>query len=161
MWQSGLTLRPPNSPEDLPGYPKKYLTLLRILIEIAGRSIGGLCARTLRFGIGLSLEELVIRHALGLDVKEISREDQAAGVMMIPIPRAGVLEEVRGVRAAEAVTGIQEVTITTHLGKLLVPLPEGSSYLGFIFARSARPDEVEQALRESALRLEFEVNPES
>lgn len=127
------------------------------VIEIAGRSIGGLCARTLRFGLGLSLEELVIRHALAFDVREISREDLAAGVMMIPIPRAGVLDEVRGIQLAEAVTGIQEVTITAHPGKLLVPLPEGSSYLGFIFARAAEPDDVEHALREAMLRLEFRI----
>jgi biotin carboxylase len=125
------------------------------VIEIAGRSIGGLCARTLRFGLGLSLEELVIRHALGLDVRGISREDRAAGVMMIPIPRAGVLEEVRGLASAEAAPGIVEIAITAHRGKLLVPLPEGSSYLGFIFAKGTEPREVEQALREAFSRLEF------
>jgi hypothetical protein len=125
------------------------------VIEIAGRSIGGLCARTLRFGLGLSLEELVIRHALGFDVRGISREDRAAGVMMIPIPRPGVLEEVRGVPSAEAVPGIEEIAITAHRGKLLVPLPEGSSYLGFIFAKGTEPGEVEQALREAFSRLEF------
>ncbi|MGH9461224.1 MAG: ATP-grasp domain-containing protein [Vicinamibacteria bacterium] len=127
------------------------------VIEIAGRSIGGLCARALRFGLGLSLEELVIRHALGFDVRGISREDRAAGVMMIPIPRAGVLEEVRGLPSAEAVTGIEEIAITAHPGKLLVPLPEGSSYLGFIFAKGTEPGEVEQALREAFSRLEFRI----
>ena len=130
------------------------------VIEIAGRSIGGLCARTLRFGVGLSLEELVIQHALGQDVRGFSRERQAAGVMMIPIPGAGILEEIRGVREAEAVSGIQEVAITTPLGKRLVPLPEGSSYLGFIFARAASPAEAELALRDAARRLDFVIRPE-
>jgi len=127
------------------------------VIEIAGRSIGGLCARTLRFGLGLSLEELVIRHALGFDVREISRESRAAGVLMIPIPRAGLLEEVRSVDSAKAVPGVEEISITAHRGKELVPLPEGSSYLGFVFARAERPDEVERALREAWRRLEFEI----
>lgn len=127
------------------------------VIEIAGRSIGGLCSRTLRFGLGLSLEELILRHALGHDVSEIRREENAAGVMMIPIPRGGVLEEVTGLDDAKSVNAIDEVTITAPLGKRLVPLPEGSSYLGFIFARAETPAEVEAALREAHQRLRFTI----
>ncbi len=131
------------------------------VIEIAGRSIGGLCSRSLRFGVGLSLEELLLRHALGMDVSTLFRESVASGVMMMPIPQAGVLKGVRGVREAEAVSGVQEVTITSHLGKVLVPLPEGSSYLGFIFARGETPVTVESALREAAACLDFVINPPS
>ncbi len=131
------------------------------VIEIAGRSIGGLCSRSLRFGVGLSLEELLLQHALGMDVSTLSRESVASGVMMMPIPQAGVLKSVRGEREAEAVSGVQEVTITSHLGKVLVPLPEGSSYLGFIFARGEAPMTVESALREAAACLDFVISPPS
>ncbi|HLE45201.1 MAG TPA: ATP-grasp domain-containing protein [Methylomirabilota bacterium] len=127
------------------------------LIELAARSIGGLCSRTLRFGTGMSLEEIIIRHALGIEIDTLERERQPAGVMMIPIPRRGTLEAVRGREAAEAVPGIEAVTITAHLGQELVPLPEGSRYLGFIFARAETPERVEAALREAHGRLEFVV----
>ena len=129
------------------------------LIELAARSIGGLCSRTLRFGTGLSLEEIILRHALGIEIASLERERQAAGVMMIPIPRGGVLEEVRGQAAAKAVSGIEEVTITAHLGQDLIPLPEGSRYLGFIFARAESPERAEAALREAHRRLEFVITP--
>ena len=127
------------------------------LIEIAARSIGGLCSRTLRFGTGVSLEELILRHALGMEIVSLERERQPSGVMMIPIPHAGVLCEVRGEKEAGAVPGIVEVAITAHLGQELVPLPEGAFYLGFIFARSETPARVEAALREAHRRLEFVV----
>ena len=117
------------------------------MVELAARTIGGLCSRTLRFGAGLSLEELVIRHALGIELDSLERERQPAGVMMIPIPRAGVLRAVRGREAALAVPGIEEVTISAHVGQELVPLPEGSRYLGFILARADSPEAVEDALR--------------
>ena len=131
------------------------------VIEIAGRSIGGLCSRSLRFGVGLSLEELLLRQALGMEVSTLCRESAASGVMMIPIPQAGVLKGVRGVREAEAVSGVQDVTITSPLGKVLVPLPEGSSYLGFIFASGETPATVESALREAAVCLDFVISPPS
>jgi biotin carboxylase len=125
------------------------------IIEINPRSIGGLCSRVLRFGTGLSLEELIIQHALDGDYDPPKRENQPAGVMMIPTPRAGVLTEVRGLDQARAVDGIEQVTISAHLGQELVPLPEGALYLGFIFARAASPEAVEAALRESHTRLDF------
>jgi biotin carboxylase len=127
------------------------------VIEVAGRSIGGLCSRALRFGLGISLEELLIRHALELDVEGLTRERLAAGVMMIPIPKAGMLREIRGVESAKAVKAIDDVAITAHLGKTLVPLPEGSTYLGFIFARAETADVVESALREAHSRIEFVI----
>ncbi|RKU05722.1 phosphoribosylglycinamide synthetase [Candidatus Poribacteria bacterium] len=130
------------------------------IIEIAARSIGGLCARTLRFGAGISLEELIIRHAIGLEVESLQRERQPAGVMMIPIPHAGILREVRGKADAEQVLGIEEVTISIPIGQEVLPLPEGAKYLGFIFARGSTPASVEASLREAHRRLEFVIADE-
>jgi len=127
------------------------------VLEVAARSIGGLCSRTLRFGTGMSLEEIILRHALGWPIASLTRERRPAGVMMIPIPRAGRLQAVRGTEAAGAVPGIEEVTITAHAGQDLVPLPEGWHYLGFIFARADTPDAVEAALRDAHARLTFDV----
>ena len=127
------------------------------MVEIAARSIGGLCSRTLRFGLGVSLEELILRHSLGRDVDGLAREAGASGVMMIPIPRAGTLEETRGVGEGRTVEGVEDIVITAPAGKMLVPLPEGSSYLGFIFARGKEPQAVENALRKAHARLVFEI----
>jgi biotin carboxylase len=127
------------------------------VIEIAARSIGGLCSRTLRFGTGMSLEELILRHALGREIPGAERDAAAAGVMMIPIPGAGILQEVRGLDAARGVPGIEEVTISAHVGSRIVPLPEGDRYLGFIFSRAATPQRAEAALREGHARLEFRI----
>jgi biotin carboxylase len=117
------------------------------VIEIAARSIGGLCARTLRFGAGIALEELILRDALDLPVEDIRREAAASGVMMLPIERAGVLDEVRGQDAARAVPGITGLEITVPRGRAVIALPEGDRYLGFLFARADTPEEVEAALR--------------
>jgi hypothetical protein len=128
------------------------------VLEVAARSIGGLCSRTLRFGTGMTLEELILRHALGWSIASLTRERRPAGVMMIPIPRAGRLTAVGGTAAAAAVAGIEEVTITAHIGQQLVPLPEGWQYLGFVFARADTPDTVEAALRDAHARLTFEIS---
>ena len=130
------------------------------IIEIAARSIGGLCARTLRFGTGISLEELIIRHAIGMEVESLQREQQPAGVMMIPIPRAGILQEVRGKADAEQVSGIEELTISIPIGQEVLPLPEGARYLGFIFARCNTPESVEDSLRHAHRRLAFVITAE-
>ncbi|HEU4402668.1 MAG TPA: ATP-grasp domain-containing protein [Candidatus Polarisedimenticolia bacterium] len=130
------------------------------LIELAARSIGGLCSRTLRFGAGISLEALILMHAVGRGVEEYNRERQAAGVMMIPVPRAGILKEVRGLQEARRVSGIVDITISATLGRPLVPLPEGNAYPGFVFGRGASPEEVEAALREAHRRLTFVVEPD-
>lgn len=127
------------------------------VLEVAARSIGGLCARTLRFGTGMSLEEIILRHALGWPIASLARERRPAGVMMIPIPRAGRLHAVRGKDVAETVPGVEEITLTAHVGQDLVPLPEGWQYLGFIFARADTPDAVEAALRDAHTRLAFEI----
>jgi biotin carboxylase len=125
------------------------------VLEVAARSIGGLCSRTLRFGTGMTLEEIILRHALGWPIASLARERRPAGVMMIPIPRAGRLTRVDGVAAAQAVAGIEDVTITAHVGQDLVPLPEGWQYLGFIFARADSPAAVEASLRDAHARLTF------
>ena len=130
------------------------------IIEIAARSIGGLCGRTLRFGMGISLEELIIRHAIGMEIESLQRERQPAGVMMIPIPHAGILREVRHKKEAEQVSGIEEIVISIPIGQEVLPLPEGASYLGFIFARGATADSVETSLREAHGRLEFVITGE-
>jgi biotin carboxylase len=127
------------------------------IIEVAARSIGGLCSRTLRFGTGMSLEEVILRHALGWPIDSLVREQRPAGVMMIPIPRAGRLGAIHGRERATGVEGIEEVAITAHVGQELVPLPEGWQYLGFIFARADTPDAVEKALREAHAHLRFEI----
>ncbi len=128
------------------------------LIELAARPIGGRCSAVLRFGEGVTLEELILRHALGMPIPSLVREQAAAGVMMIPIPGAGVLREVRGVADAKAVPLVEDVQITAHPGERLVPFPEGSRYPGFIFARGERPSAVEAALRESHRRLTFTLD---
>jgi hypothetical protein len=121
------------------------------MLEVAARPIGGLCARALRFADGETLEEVIIRHALGAGA-HTSRMSVAAGVMMIPIPQAGIYQDVTGVERAGA-----EVIITAKQGQKLVPLPEGSSYLGFIFARGDTPAEVERVLRAAHAKLEFRI----
>ncbi|MFQ5742306.1 MAG: ATP-grasp domain-containing protein [Acidobacteriota bacterium] len=127
------------------------------LIDIAARAIGGLCPRVLRFGTGMSLEELILCHATGRDVASLQREPLAAGVMMIPIPEAGVLEEVAGIEAAEAVGAIEAVTLSIPCGQQVRPLPEGNRYLGFIIARDASVDTVEAALRQAHRLLEIKI----
>ena len=129
------------------------------LLEVAARSIGGLCSRTLRFGTGLSLEEIILRHALGLQIPTLQRERCAAGVMMIPIPQTGTLKEVRGKEKAKRVPGVEEVTIMIRPGQRVTRLPEGHRYLGFLFARGDHPESVEATLREAHRQLEFEISP--
>ena len=128
------------------------------ILEVAARTIGGLCGRLLRFGTGSSLEELVLMHALG-DRPELNSEAGGAGVLMIPIPQAGILRRVEGVLAAGKVPYIEEVVINVREGYELVPLPEGSSYLGFIFARAPSAAQAEAALRAAHACLRVVVMP--
>jgi biotin carboxylase len=127
------------------------------MVEIAGRSIGGLCSTILEFGAGMCLEELLLRHALRMDLPSLERAGDAAGAMMIPIPKGGVMRAVHGVEEAEAVPHITGVEITIRPHMVVVPLPEGSSYLGFIFARAESPAIVEEALRTAHSKLRFEI----
>ncbi|MDH4133516.1 MAG: ATP-grasp domain-containing protein, partial [Gammaproteobacteria bacterium] len=126
------------------------------VLEVAARTIGGLCGRLLKFGTGHGLEELVLGHALGHQILRQGISD-AAGVLMIPIPQAGILRRVEGVLAAQQVPYVEEVVIDVREGYELVPLPDGSSYLGFIFSRAPTPAEAEDALRMAHARLQIVV----
>jgi hypothetical protein len=133
-------------------------------VEVAARPIGGLCARALRFrsngaGDGIGLEELLLRHALGMSGSDAPRESLASGVMMIPIPRSGILESVSGVEAARATHRITELLITARLHDYIAEWPEGSSYLGFLFAKGSTAEEVETAIREAHKKLQFRITP--
>ena len=128
------------------------------ILEVAARTIGGLCARLLRWGTGHGLEELVLLHAMGRRPRRRALAG-AAGVLMIPIPRAGVLRRVEGLGRAERVPGVEEVVIHLREGYELVPLPEGDSYLGFVFARGPNARQVEAALREAHAQLEIVTAP--
>ena len=123
------------------------------MLEVAARSIGGLCSRTLRFGSGISLEELILRHAAGQPMPSHQRELAAAGVMMLPIRNRGRLRAVEGQSDAKQVPGVGGLVITIPPGEQLVPLPEGDRYLGFMFARAGSPDAVEAALRQAHAQL--------
>ena len=131
------------------------------MLEVAARPIGGLCARALRFEGGLTLEELVILHAIGEMPKSIAlsieQSRAASGVMMIPVPDAGIYESVSGISEARDIDGIEDIVITAKTGQKLVPLPEGASYVGFIFAGGASPAAVERSLRLAHARLRFEI----
>lgn len=135
------------------------------VLEVAARPIGGLCARALRFvrtggsdqESTISLEELLLGHAVGNDVTVFTREPQASGVMMIPVPRRGQLKRVDGIEEARAVPDVDEVIITAKVGQMLVPLPEGASYPGFIFARGETAEEVERALRTAHAVLRWDI----
>ncbi|HVW83622.1 MAG TPA: ATP-grasp domain-containing protein [Bryobacteraceae bacterium] len=132
------------------------------MLEIAPRPIGGLCARSLRFrasghDLPLSLEEVLLLHAIGRMPRDLAPATEASGVMMIPVPAPGVLQSVSGMDRAGAVPGVEEIVITARRGERLVPLPEGASYFGFIFASGNDAAFVESALREAHRRLEFEV----
>ena len=127
------------------------------LIDLAGRSIGGQCARTLSFGSGLSLEEIILTHAVGDDINQLNRESSAAGVMMIPIPAAGIFQKVSGVDKAEKISGIESVSIVPTSGDELIPLPDGNEYLGFIFAKGTTAQIVEESLREAHNQLDFQI----
>jgi len=128
------------------------------MLELAARSIGGLCSRSLRFGLGVSLEEVILRHALGLPPHHLRREELASGVMMLPIARAGVLREVRMVDEARAVPGIAGLEISIARGRPVEPLPEGDRYLGFLFAKADTPEQVEAALRKAHALLEVDID---
>ncbi len=129
------------------------------VIEIAGRSIGGLCSTILEFGSGQSLEELILRNAIGETMTGAKLRGAAAGVMMIPIPRSGVLKQIDGIAEAESVPRVTGIEITARLNAPITALPEGAAYLGFIFARGDTPAEVEAALRTAHERLAIRIEP--
>jgi biotin carboxylase len=127
------------------------------VIEVAGRSIGGICGRSLSFGLlDTPLESLILRHALGRRGGTM-RRGHATGVMMIPIPESGVLEEVHGADGARDIAGVESVEISTPLGTKLATVPDADRYLGFIFAKGPRPEDVEESLRAAHARLKFVI----
>jgi ATP-grasp domain/L-amino acid ligase C-terminal domain 2/ATP-grasp N-terminal domain len=131
-------------------------------IEVAARPIGGLCARSLRFRAAgekgtFGLEELLLRHALELPGDDALREEAASGVLMIPVPASGILEKIEGADEARGVIGVTELEITARLHDYIAAWPEGSSYLGFLFARGGTAEEVEAALREGHGRLKIGI----
>jgi biotin carboxylase len=133
------------------------------VLEVAGRPIGGLCSRVLTFqGAGglASLEEALLRHAVGESLDGWAREERSAAVMMIPIPRRGMYKGVTGLRRARAIAGITDVRVTAKPGQLLEPLPEAGSYLGFIFSRGSTPAAAEFAVRQAHRELAFEIGRE-
>ncbi len=129
------------------------------LVEMAARSIGGLCSRTLRFGTGMSLEEVILLQAMGQDVMTLTRDRLAAGVMMIPIPHHGILRSIHGQEEARQVPYIESLDMTMPIGQEVIPLPEGAQYLGFLFARAETPEMVETALRDAHRHLTSVIEP--
>jgi ATP-grasp domain/L-amino acid ligase C-terminal domain 2 len=133
-------------------------------IDIAARPIGGLCAGALRFVVPgepekIGLEELLLRHALEMGIADAQREAAASGVMMIPVPQSGILEQVDGQDEARSTTGVTSLEITARIHDYIAAWPEGSSYLGFLFARAGNPAEVENALRKAHGKLKFVLTP--
>ena len=129
------------------------------LLEIAPRSIGGLCGSVLTHALGMTLEELILRHALGRPLPA-ARQRAACGVMMLPIPERGILEEVTGLGKALAVKGVTGIRMTAERGQIVAPPPEGTGYLGFIFARGRAVTQVEASLRNALKRLEIKIRPD-
>jgi biotin carboxylase len=131
------------------------------VLEVAARPIGGLCSRVLAFEAGPdhadALEAVLLRHALGEDVRRLARETRGAAVMMIPIPARGMLRRVSGEESARKTAGVTEIRITAKTGQILEPLPEAGSYLGFIFAKGKTAAEAGAAVREAHRRLAFEI----
>jgi len=133
-------------------------------IEVAARPIGGLCARALRLCASegappVGLEELLLRHACRMPGSDAPRERQASGVMMIPVPHSGIVESVSQVESARATHRITDLVITARFHDYIAAWPEGSSYLGFLFARGNTPEEVERALHEAHRKLRFSITP--
>lgn len=126
------------------------------LLEIAPRSIGGLCGRVLTATLGMNTAEIVLRHALGLPLPTLANAC-AAGVMMIPAQAGGIFQGIDGVASAGAVSAITHIEITAHPGQLVAPPPEGTGYLGFIFSSASTPQEAEAALRAAYAALTVRI----
>ncbi len=130
-------------------------------IDIAARTIGGQCARSLQFANGASLEEIVLRQAIGLTIDTFEREEQASAVMMIPIPKAGFLKAIDGVEKAREIENITEINLTVRTGHKLIPLPEGGEYMGFIFSKAPSSIAAENAVRRAHKEIQFTITSES
>lgn len=128
-----------------------------VILEVAARSIGGQCGQALSFS-GMSLEELLISNSLGRPLA-LAPPETASGILMLPIPAAGLLLAVRGTDDAAAVSGVSGVEISLPIGSRVVPLPEGNRYLGFVFANGHSPQAVEASLRAAGNVIEFDIQP--
>jgi biotin carboxylase len=132
------------------------------VLEVAARPIGGLCAKAVAVvnheGCTLSLEELLLRHAVGEDISGWRPNGEGSAVMMVPIPAEGIYRGVDGVDAAARVPNVTDVRITARVDQLLTPLPEGATYLGFIFARARTAEAAERAVRDAHARLHFRID---
>lgn len=127
------------------------------VIEVAARSIGGLCSRSLNFGLmGTSLETLILRNALDIE-RPLRREPVASGVLMIPAPAGGVFSAIAGEHEARAIPGITGIDLTVVPGDLISAPPHSDSYIGFVYARASQPDQVENALRTAMSKLEVQL----
>ena len=150
--QSGPVHAELRIPED--GHP--------VLIELAARSIGGLCGRAFTFGLpNEALEVMILRSALGLPTIDTSPSRPATGVLMLPIPATGILTDVEGVDDALTIDGVDAVKITVPTGRRVVALPEGDRYLGFVFASGLDPGSVERTLREAGNTLTVAIDGEA
>jgi len=123
------------------------------MLELAPRSIGGLCSRALRFAGGASLEEIVLANALGRPIPGGGGPAAPCGIYMLPVPRPGILRAVEGKADALAVSGVTGLTITIPPGQRVRPLPDGDRYLGFVYAEADTPADVEEALTAAVARL--------
>jgi biotin carboxylase len=131
-------------------------------IEVAPRPIGGMCAASLAFvstahAESIGLEELILRHVIGENVSSWQREAAASAVMMIPVPSSGIFERVDGIDEAKRVPCVTDVQITARLHDTIVAWPEGSSYLGFVFAKAENPADAELAVRSAHAKLQFQI----
>jgi hypothetical protein len=128
------------------------------VIEVAARSIGGLCSRSLNFGLmGTTLESLILRNAMGMDISRLHREAVASGVLMIPTPGTGIVSKVNGVKETRSIDGITGLDLTITPGQDIAAPPEGDRYIGFVYARAKTPETVERALRKAMDKLEVQL----
>ncbi len=129
-----------------------------VLLELAARTIGGQCGQLIEFSLKLKLEELVIQGMCG-QLPDLPSRFEAAGVLMIPVTTSGILRRIEGLTAALQVKYIKDIEIHIREGYELIPLPEGSSYLGFIFAQAPDYHQTYQALKSAYQKLTFVTQP--
>lgn len=128
------------------------------LIELAARSIGGMCSNAIPLSGGRSLEELIIAEALGMEIPEFAIENQASGVFMMPVPAKGVLRSISGVEEAKSTRWITNVTLSMMINSEVSPIPYDARYVGFIFAKAPTSRAVVEALEEAFKKIEIEIS---
>lgn len=128
------------------------------LIELAARTIGGQCGQLIEFSLQQKLEEIVIQGLCG-EKPNLPKSRLCAGVLMIPVKKSGILKRVEGLTAAMQINFVVDIEIHIQVGYALIPLPEGSSYLGFIFAQAPTFEETFDALKKAHQMLNFVTHP--